>query len=328
MKFETLVMSALAVTLATALPAPSATFTVNDRTDRTDASLADDLCDADAATPGEQCTLRAAIQQANAHADTDTIILPAGKYRLTLRGSQEDAAASGDLDITSTVIITGAGAASTVVDGRRAKDRVFEIRGNATISGITIRNGRALKGSTGGGGIRNHGHLTLTDAVVSGCRSIDDGGGMDVRGGLATLQNVVFSHNRSGDDAGGMDVDGGMADLTSVVFIGNRAHDEGGAFENSGAVVSLTQCRFEGNRAPTDAGAISNEQGGTMSLTGCVLTGNRSRMGGAINTADAALGANTTLVRDTTFAKNRKRNCVGTLTSLGGNVDSDGSCGF
>jgi predicted outer membrane repeat protein len=328
MRFETLLIGALVVALATGPSAEAATFTVNDRTDRTDADPADGICDADLATPGEQCTLRAAVQQANAKADTDSIILPAGKYRLTLRGPQEDVAAAGDLDITSTVIIMGAGAASTVVEGRKAKDRVFEIRGDATISGITIRKGRALTDSTGGGGIRNHGHLTLTDAVVTRCMSTDDGGGMDVRGGTVTLRNVVFLRNRSGDDAGGIDVDGGTAELTNVVFTRNRAHDEGGGLENSGAVVTLTQCRFEGNRAQTDGGAISNEEGGAMSLSGCFVGGNRAKTGGGISTADTALGPNTTMVRDTTFVKNRTRNCIGVLTSLGGNVDSDGSCGF
>jgi CSLREA domain-containing protein len=57
-----------AVTLAVlghAAPGLAATFTVTATADRTDADPADDLCDSDLATPGEQCTLRAAVQQAN-----------------------------------------------------------------------------------------------------------------------------------------------------------------------------------------------------------------------------------------------------------------------
>src|SRR5206468_7956384 len=45
-------------------------------------------------------TLRATIMQANARVGEDTIILSPGIYRLTLAGRDEDAAQTGDLDIT------------------------------------------------------------------------------------------------------------------------------------------------------------------------------------------------------------------------------------
>jgi hypothetical protein len=69
------------------------------------------------------CTLRAAIMNANRHAGSATIILPAGTYLLTLGGAGEDAALTGDLDITGTLTLTGAGQAVTSVDGN-SLDRV------------------------------------------------------------------------------------------------------------------------------------------------------------------------------------------------------------
>jgi hypothetical protein len=320
-------MSAILLALALALPAAAATFTVNVPLDRVDADPADGVCDADLATPGEQCTLRAAIQQANASSDADTIIVPAGTYRLTIRGD-EDASAAGDLDITTDVTILGAGPSLTVIDGRRAKDRVFEIRGNATIRGVTVQKGRAPRGSTGGGGLRNHGDLELTDAVVTRCRGADDAGGIDVRGGHVILRDVIVTRNRSGDDGGGIDVDGGIAELTRVTIDHNKAHDEGGGLENSGAVVMMTDCNVTANRARTDGGGLVNEDGGTMVLTGCVITGNHAKTGGGLDSADLALGPNTTTVTGTTITKNRRRACTGTLDSLGSNVDDDGSCKF
>ena len=314
--------------LLAAVPTRAATFAVNATDDRVDADPSDGACDADLANLGEQCTLRAAIQQANANPDLDTIMLPAGAYRLTRRGGDEDEAATGDLDVTSSVVIAGAGAKTTVVDGRKARDRVFEIRGDATISGVTVQRGRAAPGSTGGGGIRNHGTLTLSDAVVTRCRGADDAGGIDVRGGHVTIRDVVVSRNRSGDDGGGIDVDGGIVELTRVLVQKNRARDEGGGLENSGAVVMMTDCRIVGNKARTDGGGLVNEDGGTMVLSGCLVAGNRAKRGGGVNTADTMLGANTTVVANTTIAKNRRRDCAGTLTSLGGNADDDGSCGF
>ncbi|MCP4629396.1 MAG: tandem-95 repeat protein [bacterium] len=48
-------------------------FTVNQTSDGGDASLADNECDCQPATPGPQCSLRAAIQQANYNSDEDFI---------------------------------------------------------------------------------------------------------------------------------------------------------------------------------------------------------------------------------------------------------------
>jgi len=93
----------------------AATFTVNAVDERRDAAPGDGSCDADPAAPGEECTLRAAVQEANATPGADTIVVPAGIYRLTLQGSGEDAGLTGDLDLLDTVAILGAGADVSVL---------------------------------------------------------------------------------------------------------------------------------------------------------------------------------------------------------------------
>src|ERR1041384_5219381 len=93
------------------LSAVGATFTVDSTTDAVDANPGDGHC----ATAAAQCTLRAAVQEANATAGTNTIMLPAGTYRLKLAGAVEDAAATGDLDLHGNVSIIGAGPATTIV---------------------------------------------------------------------------------------------------------------------------------------------------------------------------------------------------------------------
>jgi CSLREA domain-containing protein len=67
-------------------------FTVDSTLDAVDAAPGDGLC----ATGGGVCTLRAAIQEANALAGSDTIVVPAGTYTLTIAGQAENAAATGD----------------------------------------------------------------------------------------------------------------------------------------------------------------------------------------------------------------------------------------
>jgi CSLREA domain-containing protein len=57
-----------------ALTQPQATYQVNLTSDESDANLGDGVCDIDIGTAGDQCTLRAAIQQANSNAGADVIL--------------------------------------------------------------------------------------------------------------------------------------------------------------------------------------------------------------------------------------------------------------
>ena len=142
---------ALALGLLSFAPPPAraaTTFTVDRVGDAVDLNLTDDACDV-STNSGSQCTLRAAIQQANASSGPDTITVPAGTYNLTIAGQNENAAATGDLDVRDGPTITGAGARDTIIDANGI-DRVFGIlAGTATFPGVTVRNGN--QPSTGGG---------------------------------------------------------------------------------------------------------------------------------------------------------------------------------
>jgi CSLREA domain-containing protein len=136
--------------------AEAAVFTVNSTADAVDADVNDHICAT--ATPGE-CTLRAAIQQANASGGGE-VVVPAGTYTLSIPGANEDGAASGDLDINVPLTITGAGAADTIIDGG-GLDRVFDIAPAVTsgspiveVDDVTIRGGNCF---CTGGGVLNHG---------------------------------------------------------------------------------------------------------------------------------------------------------------------------
>jgi CSLREA domain-containing protein len=90
-------------------------FTVNDTSDQVDAGPGDGICRTSSGT----CTLRAAIQEANALPGADTIQVPAGIYTLAIPPLNENNADVGDLDITGPVTIIGAGAGITILDGGR-----------------------------------------------------------------------------------------------------------------------------------------------------------------------------------------------------------------
>src|SRR5205807_2430480 len=98
----------------------------------------DSVCDSD-------CSLREAIVAANGNGQADMIAVPAGTYHLTIAGAGEEAAATGDLDITSDMTIIGAGATSTIIDATGLGDRVFEeppaAAATASNSDVTIKGG-------------------------------------------------------------------------------------------------------------------------------------------------------------------------------------------
>jgi hypothetical protein len=77
------------------------TFDVNTAADTTDANTADNHCDVDTGAGGDQCTLRAAIEQANATSGADTITVNASVKLSTLQP------ATGYPTITEQVSIDG-----------------------------------------------------------------------------------------------------------------------------------------------------------------------------------------------------------------------------
>ena len=111
---------------------------------------------------GDTCTLRAAIMESNALAGADVIVLPTNAHIiLTIAGRNENAAASGDLDISGPLTISTFGAADPdarpTVDANGI-DRVFDVRpgaGDVLMQYIQIINGAANDATTFlGGGVQ------------------------------------------------------------------------------------------------------------------------------------------------------------------------------
>ena len=154
------------------------------------------------------CSLREAIIAANTDTAVsgcqagngfDVIDLPAGTYTLSLSGSGEDEAATGDLDITERLALDGAGRVTTTIHGNGA-DRVFDIdaTGDVDIHGVTITRGH-VNNDVGGGILVRNGRVSLvnsrlTDNSIGG--GTYQGGGMTVGGGtVASLYNVTIANN-------------------------------------------------------------------------------------------------------------------------------------
>ena len=245
----------LGATSATAsMAAPQTTFSVTSTADAVDNNLGDNQCHA--ALPGNPCTLRAAIQQADALDGGSTIMLPAGTYTLTIAGTGEDAAATGDLDVLHTLTLQGAGATATIINADGI-DRVFDIPPTAqlTISGVTIENGRD-NGYTGGG-ILNRGSLTLIDDVVYHNHTTTSGGGI-ASIGVLILSNTHIISNSSYFYGGGIE-SGGPLHITGGSLVSNTT-DYGGGGPDAGKVGGFGKAHVAGKQA-TGLGASGSGGG-------------------------------------------------------------------
>lgn len=105
-------------------------------------------------------SLRDTLEKINkSKPDNTVILLPSGTYYLLKPNEKES-----ELRITSDIIIRGAGAADTIIDGNNL-GRVFHISApKVLISGVTIRNGNANYGA----GIKvNRGSLIIKDCIIT-----------------------------------------------------------------------------------------------------------------------------------------------------------------
>jgi hypothetical protein len=297
--------------------------------DRTDDAAAATACTAAA----NDCSLRGAIIAANTDLSADPVIInlqPATTYSLTLtNATQENAAVTGDLDITTTlhsVTIVGGGS-STVIDAGgltsgNLHDRAFQITGSgvtAIFQDLTIRNGQAADdGSSGastnpavhnftraGGGILNGAGIDVNLVTVNG-------------GGSVTLDNVTIESCQvlgKGDDqvnqhrtldawGGGIASLGttGNVIITGSTFTGNTAlGGNGGNFNNGGGSgVRGGSIYFEGGTLNLDGSRIvnSNATGGN----GGVSPGNQQNGGqGGISQGGGAYIGGTATINNSTF---------------------------
>ncbi len=242
------------------------------------------------------CSLREAIIAANANTGSDRIPLRAGTYQLSILGTAEDAAANGDLDVTGSLRITGAGLGATAIDGGGdvTGERVLHL--DPTTGGLTVAvrlsrltvTGGGNATSSFGGGIRadNESNLSLTRAAVSGNTGSSFGGGLYIDGATATFSHSVLSRNTLTSAFGGAIFNSGDARTTIVDSIVNRNESDGfsaGIYNNNDTRLVIRRSTLSGNTSGGYAGAIYNQNDSVMTIRDSTLNGNRADLhGGAL----------------------------------------------
>jgi CSLREA domain-containing protein len=277
-------------------------FTVDSAADAVDALPGDGLCQ----TAAGACTLRAAVQEANAFPGADTITVPAGVFQLSIpvgwpNQFAEDFAATGDLDIRDKLTIKGAGPNNTAVDGGGI-DRVFHVLAGADVklNGLSIRNGQAADEMQGGGVSNASGTLSLTNVVVHNNRAQYGGGGL-AADGPTTLTDVTIRDNQGSIfGGGGVWVGGAQGALTATnsTISGNSIYTDGGGIYSYGRPVTLTNVTVSGNSSLDDTGGGILSSQGPLTLRNVTISGNFARQGGGGISASGVVDARNTIVTD------------------------------
>ncbi len=280
------------------------TFTVNSLLDEVDTNTADNVC-----STASGCTLRAAIQQANATEGADVIELANGAvYNFSLAG-KEDAALAGDLDVHSEITINGNRA---VIDAMQL-DRVFQVHGDGTLvlNEMTVRNGLAEFGSGwGGGGIDvSGGQLTVNDSNITFNVAATLGGGISNFNGAVTLNRSVVDQNVSDGQGGGIfNQDGPLTINHTLISANGGQHFLGGGIYNSAMmnVLEINSSTIVGHDVLVDGGGIYHLLG-SLKITNSTISGNSAgRNGGGLflHNGNSIFGGVTHELRNVTIAHN------------------------
>ena len=141
------------------------------------------------------------------------------------------------LSFKSSVTIIGNG--STIQGGTSLSTSLIQVAPASSVmmSELTISGGRAVRSSNGnGGGVLNHGTLTMIDCMVLDNVANAAGGGIySAKNSQLTLEHTTVANNEASWSGGGIYV-GGRADLVNVTVSGNKAGNSGGGMQITGNI--------------------------------------------------------------------------------------------
>jgi hypothetical protein len=220
----------------------------------------------------QTCTLRAAIEEANAGPGADVINVPSGNYLLSL----------GVLPITAPLSIVGDQAIRPVVDAQSASP-VFSIdalgqprRIHVEFHFLTIQNGFAA--ASGAGIYNRRGELLIDRCLIQSNWAQVTGGA-----GIYNLSDSIVSLDRSRVSANGKLVDGdaqpprgGGIYIAGILYvdrslIASNVAGRGGGIYNPGYMI-MRNSTVSGNSADIDTGGILT--GGTAYLNNVTVAFN------------------------------------------------------
>ena len=171
-----------------------------------------------------------------------------------------------NIDIYKPLTLTGAGAASTIIDGsvpvyEDYDDTIIDVYygvtdvsddAAVTISGLTLRNNGGVECYGGALHVESSGVTTVRDCIMIGNNADYGGGGIYIEdAGTVVLLNCAVSSNTASEMSNG-----------------------GGIYIQESENVTLSGCTISGNRAMNSSGGGIYNEDGNMYLTNCTIYGN------------------------------------------------------
>ncbi len=288
-------------------PAAAATYVVNSTQDRVDAAPGNGVC----ADVFGLCTLRAAVQEANATPTTFfhvAQLAPGALYDLSNTGAGEDGSVTGDLDVRTNLAVWvpgGPTGARAEVRGLSA-DRVFDVHPGHYLYLYQVDvTGGAVASPARGGAIRardaqiftRYSRVASSRAGNGGCISLDGGskglldatlvtkcqapagagGAIWASASQLTLQNGSVVYGNSSRSGGGISAEVSRIGVYDAVFEQNFSSlKSGGAIQSvtASSALEVHRTSFLHNQA-SHGGAIHN-WGGAANVSDSYFLGNRT----------------------------------------------------
>jgi hypothetical protein len=205
---------------------------------------------------GGNGSLRAAVLAANASPGADTV-----RFQTGLAGTIQLAS---EIRIADSLVLEGPGAEVLAIAGTPTS-RIFRLerasgaRSTTTLSGLTLREGRA---SDGGAIFGEDENLVVHDAVLRDNASTSRGGAIRLQRGDLTLIDVEFAGNRAGPGnnatGGALYFSIGTLRMKRALVRGNAAEHGGGIYLGTPAPQAVIEdSAFVDNTSRYAGGAIS-----------------------------------------------------------------------
>ncbi|MCU1288203.1 MAG: hypothetical protein JWN60_432, partial [Acidobacteria bacterium] len=226
----------IASSLGNAALSPESVFTINSTGDSNDSSPSDGVC----LDSAGKCTLRAALQQANAAPGLDEISFVGLPTPATIQLSLPNG-----ISITDAVNITGPGARIlTISGGASTTTGIFKISYAAamttSITGLTIADSE-------GHGISNDARLNLLDIAVKNNHT-----GIYNTGRVNLIRLAIFNNSGGGVYIGSS----AIVNISNTTITNNTSTEHGGGIHSLSPDVTLNNVTISHNKATTSGGGI------------------------------------------------------------------------
>ncbi|MBS3026203.1 MAG: hypothetical protein HCA25_03660 [Dolichospermum sp. DET50] len=267
------------------LPNPAITLTVNTTADQNDGSATGGL------------SLRDAILIANSDIANQYIINLTGGTTYSLTAFSLTDTKGGDLDILGNVTIQSTGTQPATIDasGLTSADRVFEVSNYLNLSNIVVKGG--LTTEDGGGiYIRSNATALLFNTTVknnSNSSYFSDGGGI-FNGGVLALVNSTVADNKV---VGSSTYGGGIYNSGQAILLGTTIKNNTGS--SGGGIYSVGTLTISTSTIYNNIGAGIESSDSTINLINSTVSGNQAYNGGGIKASGGVVNVvNSTITQN------------------------------